>query len=382
MNAYCVGSSDRQVEELLNSCGLSTKRASLEELSALAGPSAVQPDVVVLDLRNRTSIPPAIAQLKRNHPRTGVLIVASHLDPTLLLEAMRAGVNEFVTEPIAAAELRAAIDRVTAARPATELGKVLAFVGGKGGVGTTTVAVNVAAVLATSGAPTLLIDLHVAYGDAAVFLGLEPRFSVADALENVDRIDEAFLRSIVGRTKMGLDVLASSDRAMIGHLDIRGVRRLVDCAARQYQYIVLDVPRSDAAVLDALDSASRIVIVANQELATVRSAGRMAAALRQRYGKGNVGVVMSRFDQHSEIGCVDVERVTGGPLAEVFPNNYRLALDALNRGRPLVLDNHSKLASSYVSFARKLVADRPADVSTRQPASAGLLSRLSSLRLS
>jgi pilus assembly protein CpaE len=169
---------------------------------------------------------------------------------------------------------------------------------------------------------------------------------------------------------------------MIGHLDIRAMRRLVDCAARQYQYVVLDVPRSDATILDALDLASRIVIVVNQELATVRSAGRMASALRQRYGKGNVGVVMSRFDEHAEIGRADVERVTGGPLAEVFPNNYRLALEALNRGRPLVLDNHSKLASSYAAFAKKLVGERPAAVGARQPASAGLLSRLSGLRLS
>jgi pilus assembly protein CpaE len=322
-----------------------------------------------------------VALLKRQHPSTGVLIVASHLDTQLMLEAMRAGVNEFVTEPLSINDVTAAIDRVSAARPRAESGKVFAFVGGKGGVGTTTLAVNVAAALATTSATVLLIDLHPAYGDAAVFLGVEPRFSVADALENTDRIDEAFLRGIVGRTKAGLDVLASSDRSVVPRTDVRAIRRLVDCAARQYKYVLLDVPQSDPTILDTLDQSNRIVVVANQELATVRSAGRMVAALRQRYGKPNVIVVVSRFDQQAEIGRADVERVIGGPVSDVFPSDYRLALEALNRGRPLVLDNHSKLASSYATFARTLAANAPSESATAATRTAtGLLSRLS-LRL-
>jgi pilus assembly protein CpaE len=293
-----------------------------------------------------------------------------------MLEAMRAGVNEFVTEPLTAKDLRSALDRMVAKQPLPDPGQVFAFVGGKGGVGTTTLAVNVAAVLGSvEPASTLVIDLHVTYGDAAVFLGVEPRFSVVDALENVHRIDEAFLRGVVAHTKMGLDVLAASDRPLVGHLDARAVRTLIDCAARHYQYVVLDVPRSDATVLDSLDLAHRIIVVANQELATVRSAARMAIALRQRYGKGRVSAVVSRFDQMAEIGRKDIERVIGGTLTEVFPSNYRVALDALNRGRPLVLDNHSKLATSYTTFARSLVtgAQEPSPAPTRP---SGLLGRL------
>jgi pilus assembly protein CpaE len=259
MNAYLVGSLDRQVEELLHACGVRTTVTSGEELAALANPSTQQPDVVVLDLRSRASmVPAAVALLKRQHPLTGVLIVASHLDPSLMLEAMRAGVNEFVTEPVTAKELKAAIDRVVSKQPMRPTGQIFAFVGGKGGVGTTTLAVNVATVLATmEPSSALLIDLHVAYGDAAMFLGIEPRFSVADALENVHRIDETFLRGVVGHTKIGLDVLAASDRSVIGHIDAPAVRSVIDCAARQYSYVVLDVPRSDTTMLEALDQATR-----------------------------------------------------------------------------------------------------------------------------
>jgi pilus assembly protein CpaE len=124
-----------------------------------------------------------------------------------------------------------------------------------------------------------------------------------------------------------------------------------------------------------LELSTRIVVVANQELATVRSAGRMAAALRQRYGKNRVAVVITRFDQMAEIGRKDIERVMGGPIVDIFPSNYRLALDSLNKGRPLVLDNHSKLADAYATFARNLAQRAGAEPMTDR--SPGLLGRLS-----
>jgi Flp pilus assembly CpaE family ATPase len=88
-----------------------------------------------------------------------------------------------------------------------------------------------------------------------------------------------------------------------------------------------------------------------------------------------VAAVVSRFDQDAEIGRADVERVMGGAVADVFPSNYRLALDALNRGRPLVLDNHSKLADAYAAFAQTLAKRAPAEPAV--PERPGLLGRLS-----
>ena len=105
----------------------------------------------------------------------------------------------------------------------------------------------------------------------------------------------------------------------------------------------------------------------------------MAATLRQRYGRERVQVVVSRYDTVAEIGHDDIERATGGPIRHLFPSNYRLAVDALNKGRPVVVENHNKLAASYVGFARALagVAKAP----QRDPAKAsGLLGRLTGRR--
>jgi len=354
-NILLIGSTDRQLELALAACGMKSPSVPGSELAALAQPNAKQPDVLVLDLQEQTHLPSALPLLKRQHPTTGVIIVTQRLDPALLLEAMRVGVTEVVSN-ITEEDLRAAIDRLIALKPVTTVaGRTYAFVGAKGGVGTTTVAVNVATALAKfDPKSTLFIDLHVANGDAAVFLGAEPRFSIVDALENTHRLDEAFFRNLIAHTKCGVDLLASSDRVMLTPVDVRRIRTVLEFAERHYRHVVLDVPRSDATVLDGLESVSRIVVVANQELATVRSASRIATAMRQRYGKDKITVVVSREDRLADIGHEDVERAVGTQVKHSFPSDYRRALQALNKGTPVTVENHNELAGSLTKFARAL----------------------------
>jgi pilus assembly protein CpaE len=348
-------SADPQLAQLMRETGVPCVNVSRDALPELAHPGAKQPAVLVLDLRDERQIPAPLTVLKRNHPTTGVLLVASQLDPALLLEAMRAGVNEFVTAPVTVAELLAAIKRLMGNLAANARGDIFAFIGAKGGVGTTTVAVNTASALAKSNADsTLLIDLNIACGDAAVFLGAEPRFSVLDALDNVQRLDTAFFSGLVVRTKGGLELLGASVRPGTRTHDPARIRALLDFASQIRQFTVLDVPRSDAAALDSLELASKIILVVNQELATVRNASRMAVTLKQRYGQARMGLVLARTDRRAEIGLDDVERTVGLEINHMFPSDYRVALQAMNKGRPLVLDSSSELAKAFTSFARGL----------------------------
>jgi pilus assembly protein CpaE len=349
-----VGTSDRQLEELLRSQDVRVKTMAVADLLALAQAAASQPDVVVLDIRDSNTLPPTLTTLRRQHPATGVVIVAARLDPVLMLEAMRAGVSEWVANPVTAADLIAAVERVSSTRAVGVQGQIFAFVGAKGGVGTTTLAVNVAAALArASEERTLLIDLHLAYGDAAVFLGAEPRFSVIDALDNTHRLDQAFFESLVVPTKSRVQLLASADRGTHG-ADLARTGTLLHFAAAHYRYTFLDMPRSEAAALDALEAVSTIILVANQELATVRNAGRIATTLRQRYGKDRMRVVLTRFDKQAEIGQEDVERVIGLPVKHVVPSDYRAAVQALNKGRPIALDTGSRLSEAFRAMAADL----------------------------
>jgi pilus assembly protein CpaE len=374
-----IAAIDRQPEELLRAVGLEISSAPAADLVTLAASHTKQPDVVLLDLRNHTTLPAAVAAIRRQHPSTGVVLIANTLDPALLLEAMRAGVNEVVTEPLTSSSLMQAIDRVVGERGPAEVGRVFGFVGAKGGVGATTVAVNVATALGAVSHPdrALLIDLHPAGGDAALFAGVEPRFSVADVFHNIRRLDQSFFKTLVMETAARTDLLASPEHLTTA-FEREQIQHLLTFAAETYKFTIVDLPRSDAMVLDALDPMTAIFIVANQELATVKSASRLATRLRQRYGNDKVTIVLSRSDRHADIGHSDVERAVRASVAHTFPSDYRLALQALNAGKPLVLENHNELSASFKRFASTLSGGGRSD--KHGPRSTGLLGRLRSAR--
>ena len=375
-----VGARDRQLSEFLKIAGMTLTSIPIHELERLALSSSPAPDAIVIDLREEETLPQALATVKRHHPGMAIVIVVARLDPTLMLDAMRAGVNEVVAEPMTQVDLKAAIDRVVQHRQQPKVsGQIFAFVGAKGGVGTTTIAVNVATALRKlSGQPTLLVDLNLACGDAALFLGVEPRFSVLDAIENRHRLDAAFFHGIAVPTKAGPHLLASSDRATLRAVDVRAIPSVVEFGASEYPFVVLDVPRSDSTLLDQLEQVSNLTIVANQELATVRSAARLALALRQRYGAHRVDVVVSRYDKASDIGKDDIARTVGSPIKHLFPSDYRTAVEALNVGRPVVVDNPTRLAASYVEFSRSLAGLTESPSESVKPA--GLFGRFSARR--
>ena len=365
-----VESTSGQLAALAKSSGLGVVgTATFGDLSGLERLMRA-PDVLLVDVREQSALPSEIGQFKRKNQRTGIVLVAAQLDPTLMLDAMRAGVSEVVTDPVTPNDLVAAIDRVVGQQTPHEVGsQVFAFIGAKGGVGTTTLAVNVATALAMEkSSQVLMVDMHITgHGDAGLLLGVEPRFSIVDALDNVGRLDGTFLRGLVTRAKVGLDLLASPDRPAIRPAEAGQIREMLERLTKQYRTIVLDIPRSDLGLIDALDPITSVTLVVNQELPTVRRAAQVAALLRQRYGKDKVGTVVTRYDARADIGQEDIERVVGLPVWAVLPSDYRRAIAAANAGRPLMTENSSRLASSIKDFARKIASVKQEE---RKPAKA------------
>ena len=353
-----VGPGDRQLEQQLRTRGFSVVTWAERDLRVRAHLPAGE--LVIIDVRDLAHLPGSLETFRSQNPDVPVLLLMSELDPRLMLEAMRVGIKECLKHPVENEELDAALARVAATRKVGATGAVLAFLGAKGGVGTTTAAVNVATELGRlHKGSVLMLDLHLAYGDAAVYLATEPKFTVADALENTHRLDAAFLKSLCVRTKAGPDLLASPDRSIAVVVDASRIRTLIDAAAHCYRYVVLDICRTDPAVLDSLDPVSKILVVANQELATVRGASRMAATLNQRYGRDRVVMAVSRYDPNAGIGQEDIERVVGAKIKYLLPSDYRVALEALNVGRPLVISNQTRLAGSLKALAHELAGLEP-----------------------
>ena len=353
MNQIAILTTDDRLVELLRTSGLKAGRIDATELAAYARASEA-PQVLVVDARGRDQLPGGLSAFRRQHPSAGAVLVVSALEPRLMLEAMRAGVTECVAEPLTSQALDEAVRRVLT-NTTEAAGQVFAFVGAKGGVGTTTMAVNTAAALGrVAKGEVLLIDMHMAHGDGAVFLGVEPRFSIIDALENIHRMDESFFAGVVEKTETGVHLLASSPRPRHVPVDGAKIRALLEAASRMYRMTVLDVPRSDMTILDSLDVVTNVVVVTSQEIASLRNAANMAETLRNRYGAGRVKVAINRFHRESVIAHADIERAVGGSVEHLIPSDYRSAIEALNAGRPLAMDRESKLGLAFQRFAKDL----------------------------
>ena len=201
-------SNDERLADTFKAGGLKATKLTEAEAKTL-GKTSDAPAVLVLDVRPHHQLAPWVNDVQKKQPGLAIVVIVSTLDARFILEAMRAGIKECLAEPITPQALDEAVRRLVVGDQRERAGQVVAFVGAKGGVGTTTLAVNTAAALAkTAGSPPLLIDLHVARGDAALLMGAEPRFSVLDAFENLHKVDETFLSGLVEKSQCGAHVLA------------------------------------------------------------------------------------------------------------------------------------------------------------------------------
>ena len=212
----------RQVAALLRGCGVPV--GIVEDRRP--GAETAGPDVVVIDIRaDASSGMAAIERLRAGHPTVAIFAVAASAEPDLILQAMRAGANEFFAWAQVARRRayggvvprRRAPNRdapCRGRRPARgSRASTTVFLGAKGGAGTTTVAVNCAVELARlTKRPTAILDLKPCLGEVALFLGVRPRFTVLDAIENLHRLDKDFLRELMARHKSELDILAGSEQ--------------------------------------------------------------------------------------------------------------------------------------------------------------------------
>jgi len=341
----------------------------------------VQPDLMVVDIRgDAPSALSSIERLRAGAPSASIFAVAMHADPDLILQAMRAGANEFFVWPPADETFYGAVRRTAARRETAQGAKpaatTLVFFGAKGGSGTTTLAVNCGVEVARmSRRSTVIVDLKPGLGEVALFLGIKPRYTVLDAVDNLHRIDREFLRELVVKHKSGLEILAGSeafDRP--GAQDAGGIEELFRLLARQYEYIIVDAGNQvNACAVSAIYTADRMFLVANPDVPSVRNAQKLLERVRELGASGDrVRLLLNRAAEPFPIAPKQIETALGHPVHHTFPSDYKTVSAALNSGIPLAQAGNSELATQFDHFTRR-VLDPNVDLATAAPQKRNLL---------
>jgi pilus assembly protein CpaE len=276
---------------------------------------------------------------------------------------MRAGANEFFTWPPPDETFHGAIRRTAARRETTQgvrpAATTLVFFGAKGGAGTTTVAVNCGVELARlSKRSTIIVDLKPGLGEVGLFLGVRPRFTMIDAIDNLHRLDREFLKELVIKHKSGLEILAGSDQIdRPGAPDGGAIEELFRLLARQYEYILVDAgSQINACSVAALYTADQMFLVANPDVPSVRNAQRLLDRVRQLGACGEcVRVLLNRAAEPYPIPPKQIEGALGHPIHHTFPSDYKTVSAALNSGVPLALAGNSDMATQFDRFTRRIL---------------------------
>lgn len=354
------------ITKLLRSSGLSI--GMVDEKHVFGGAA---PDLAVVDVRTGTSSGlDAVERLRASWPTASIFAVASTAEPDQILRAMRSGANEFLAcagpdgavlplDDAFRAALKRTAERVRSTKEGGPSGVTLSFFGAKGGAGTTTLAVNSAIEIARlSKRPTLIIDLHQFLGEVALFLGVRPRFTLIDAIDNLHRLDQEFLRELVVRHKSGLDILAGGDQIdRPGSQDAPAIEQLLQLLGRTYDFVIVDAGTLTSPCADiAVFAADTIYLVANPDVASIRNAHRLVDRIGQLgAGKDRLQILLNRMSDQHQIAPKQIEHTLGQSIHMVFPSDYSVVSSAMNAGVPLTLSNHSELAAQFGRFIRQIV---------------------------
>jgi pilus assembly protein CpaE len=278
-------------------------------------------------------------------PAATVMVYSEAPSPDRMVRAMRAGSREYLSGVVAPAVLLEALERAAARRAESAVkkvdGKVMVFWGSKGGSGVTTLAANFAIALRMeTAAEVALLDLNPDLGDVALLLGVTPRFTVVDALQNTKRLDQDFISTLMTEHPSGVSVLAAPETyGPAAPSESRDVERLAEVFRNQYPWVVVDAGRGLGSSADALfQMASTIYLVTQLDIPSLRNTQRFISYV-QRTTDRPIEVVVNRFDpRRTEFNDERVSKAVGQSPKWKIPNDFGAVHHSVNTGSPLILD--------------------------------------------
>lgn len=335
-----------------------------------AGESGIA-DLLILQLGDRPE--EGILQAKQainSGSVKNVFLTSKIIKPEILIEAIRVGAKEFFPQPLNIEDVKRALARITEKQPAKAVvkdeatkkkGLLINIIGSKGGIGTTTVAVNLATSLAgiDRGISVALIDMNLHFGDIPMFLGIDCIFDWVEVAKNAYRLDSSYLMDVMSLHRSGVRVLPSPVKVLDAHLVTPTiVEILLTQLKSMFDFVVIDSGLS-------MDEISRTVVRLsdNQIIVTLLSLPCLINVKRIQDTFHNLGypaeesvkILVNRQQKHSDISIEQAEKSLKKKILWCFPNDYQATMSSINRGEPLAdVEPQREIADSFKTLARHI----------------------------
>ena len=322
------------------------------------------PDIAIIDIDSDDGEALQLVEsLSRSHPECGVIVVSRQTDGQMILKAIRAGAREFLNSPVQIDELVGALDRIAATLGGSQrsnAGSIITVAGSSGGVGTTSIAVNLAVALASKpDRSVVLIDLDLALGDADVFLDMIPDYTLLDVAQNITRLDLALLRKSLTKHNSGVYLLPRPVQIEdIDSISNEDFKRVLGLLKASFTHLVIDLSKSyNRLDIAALEASNHILLLTQLDLPCLRNVVRLLSSLEAYDGVNDkVHVVVNRSGlDKSQISSSKAEETIDREIFWRIPNNYGVISECRNNGVPL-LENakNAAITTSICDLAEKL----------------------------
>ncbi len=298
-----------------------------------------------------------------------IFLTAPRFEPDFMIQALRLGVKEFFIQPIKKEEVETAIQKLRNAQEVIVLdsknikrGKIINVIGSKGGIGTTTVAVNLAVSLAEAkNSPTVaLMDMNLLFGEIPIFLNLNSPFNWGEVAKNISRADVTYLMSILAKHSSGIYVLPSPtgiDGINVANAGI--IKQILDLMTQVFDFIIIDGGQPlDEVSLKILELSDFVFVVAILSLPCLANVKK----LLWTFGKlgfpkpEKIKILMNRYHKKSLISLKEAEESLKQRIHSLITNDYQTTMSAINQGRNLSsIDRGAEITKDFKELAAKIL---------------------------
>jgi pilus assembly protein CpaE len=355
-----------KLRELLQACGDRQGPAIVPFAQADETLPRASADLVVVVLSPDPQTGLAVLRKARARAVAPILAVGQVSEPRLILRALHGGADHFIDEAELEPQLESVLGRLQhrEERPKAPAGKLVSLLGASGGSGTSTLAVNLAAVLAGDYQRCALVDLKPAVGDLAALLDLKPTHTLADLCLNAGRMDRSMFETALTPHASGVHLLAPPQMYDdIRLITTQGVKKSLALARESFPWTVADLEdcfHEEQVV--ALRGADAILLVFRLDFTSLRNTRRVLDYLTQLdVPADRVRLVTNRYGQAKELPADEAEQALGLKIAHFIPDDPKTVNGANNTGVPAVLKAPAtKVAQSIAQLARGLKPAAPA----------------------